>query len=237
MTIQGELIDYQHDGAELQGLLVWDDAISGIRPGVLVSHAWGGRSDFEDARAEDLARLGYAGLALDLYGKGVRGSSREENSALIKPFIDDRSRLQARMQEALAALKACAPVDAASTAVIGYCFGGLCALDLARSGSEVRGAVSIHGLLQAPETRATIKAKVLALHGWDDPMATPEQLLAFATEMTDAGVDWQVHAYGLTMHAFTNPAANDREFGTVYNADADRRSWIAIQNFLAEVLA
>ncbi len=129
-------------------------------------------------------------------------------------------------------------MQAGRLAAIGYCFGGLCVLDLARSGASVSGVVSLHGLFTAadnlPEPRVT--ARVLCLHGYDDPMVPPEALLDLATEMTDAGADWQVHAYGHTVHAFTNPAANDVERGTVYSERADRRSWQAVTNFLAEVL-
>jgi len=122
-------------------------------------------------------------------------------------------------------------------AAMGYCFGGLCVLDLARSGAAVNGVVSIHGIFTPPQNlvNETIKAKVLALHGYDDPMATPENLNTFCTEMTNAGVDWQVHAYGLTYHAFTNPKANDLGMGTVFSPSANKRSWQALENFLAEV--
>ncbi len=236
MTLRAETIGYQHDGVALEGLLVWDDAIQGPRPGVLVSHAWAGRSEFEDSKAQKLAGLGYAGFSLDLYGKGVRGSSKEENMALMQPFMENRPLLQERLNASLDAMNDCDAVDGTRSAIIGFCFGGLCALDLARSGRDICAAISLHGLLTAPGDTPAIKAKVLALHGWDDPMAPPADVEAFAKEMSAAGADWQLHAYGNTMHAFTNPEANDPGFGTVYNANADRRSWIAVQNMLAEAL-
>ncbi len=129
-------------------------------------------------------------------------------------------------------------VDPHRIGAIGFCFGGLCVLDLARSGAAVRGVVAFHGLLQgAPKVPSeTISAKVLVLHGHDDPFAPPEQLAAFCREMTEAGADWQVHVYGRTQHAFTNPAANDPKLGTVYNETADRRSWLAMQGLFDEVL-
>ena len=236
MALRTETIDYQHNGINLEGLLAWDDALEGTRPGILVSHAWAGRSEFEDGKARELARLGYVGFALDLYGKGVRGSSNEENAGLMQPFMENRSMLQERLNSSLDAMHACDVVDAAHSAIIGYCFGGLCALDLARSGRDIRAAISLHGLLTAPGSTASIKAKVLALHGWDDPMAPPADVQEFAREMSAAGADWQLHAYGNTMHAFTNPQANDPDFGAVYNANADKRSWVAVQNMLAEAL-
>jgi len=218
-------------------MLAWDDSISGPRPGVLVSHAWGGRSDYEDGKANGIAELGYAAFAIDLYGKGVRGSSPEENSALMQPFLDDRAMLQNRLLVSLNTLREQDEVDATTVAAIGFCFGGLCVLDIARTGEDLAGVVSIHGLFAAPGNTESnrIRAKVLALHGWDDPMATPDAVMALSQELTAMGADWQLHAYGNTMHAFTNPQANDSAMGTVYDAAADRRSWIAMHNFLQEI--
>jgi dienelactone hydrolase len=232
------LIEYQHDGVTLEAFMAWDDSVAGPRPGVLVSHAWGGRGDFECDKARELARLGYCGLAIDVYGKGVRGSNPEQNAKLMQPLLDDRPLLQARMAVALATLRAQAEVDARRTAALGYCFGGLCVLDLARSGADVAGVVSMHGLFHAPGNTAgtPIRAKVLALHGHDDPMVPVEAVQALQTELTAAGADWQIHVYGGTMHAFSNPAANAPDHGTVYNASADRRSWNSTRDFLAEVL-
>lgn len=218
--------------------MAWDDAVPGPRPGVLVSHAWGGRDAFADSKASALAELGYVGFALDLYGQGVRGTDRDSCAALMRPFLEDRVMLQARMNLALDTMRAQHEVDGARTAAIGFCFGGLCVLDLARSGVDVAGVVSFHGFLHGPGDAggSDIRARVLALHGWDDPMVKPDQVPAFAGEMSQRGGDWQLHAYGNTMHAFTNPVANDPDFGTVYSAMADRRSWRLMQDFLAESL-
>ncbi len=233
-------INYRDGDTELQGHLAYDPGIAGKRPLVLVSHAWAGQGDFERDKAEALADLGYVGFALDMYGKGVRGQSIAENSKLMQPFVEDRARLRQRMRAGLDAAREHALVDGARVAAIGFCFGGLCALDLARSGADVRGVVSFHGLLKPPELTdnpETISAKILALHGHDDPMVPPEAVAAFAREMSAAGADWQIHIYGGTMHAFSNPAANDPGFGTVYQADADRRSWVSMKNFLGELFA
>ncbi len=237
MTIQTRHVDYRDGDVHLQAYVAWDAAAEGQRPGVMISHAWAGRSDFENGKAEEMAKLGYVGCALDLYGKGVLGNSTEENSALMQPFLDDREMLQGRLQIALNVLKDLEEVDASRVAAIGFCLGGLCVLDLARTGADLSGVVSFHGLFGSPGNTAgnKIKAKVLALHGWDDPMATPDQVVSLAEELTSMGADWQIHGYGNTMHAFTNPNANDPGFGTVYSADADRRSWNALRNFLSEV--
>ena len=124
MGIQQRLIAYEDDGVVLEGRLAWNDADKGPRPGVLVSHAWAGRGDFEDGKADRLAELGYTAFALDLYGKGVRGNSVEENAALMQPFLDDRSLLQRRLLVSLETLRAQPEVDAARVAAIGFCFVG-----------------------------------------------------------------------------------------------------------------
>ena len=120
---------------------------------------------------------------------------------------------------------------------MGYCFGGLCVLDLARTGADILGAISLHGLFTAPGNTAAnkITAKILALHGHDDPMVPVESVVALETELTEAGADWQIHIYGHTTHAFTNPHANDPGFGTVYHPQADMRAWRSLQNFLEEI--
>jgi dienelactone hydrolase len=237
MAIVSNTVNYMDGDTLLEAFFAYDDAIDGRRPAVLINHAWGGRDEFVANKAVKLAELGYVGFALDMYGKGVLGSGPEENAKLMQPFVDNRALLQQRISAALSAVKLLPWVDDKKCAAIGFCFGGLCVLDLARTGADLKGVVSFHGLLGAPGNTEgmQVRAKILALHGHDDPMAPPEQVLAFEQEMTRAGADWQLHVYGNTMHAFTNPVANDPGFGTVYQADADRRSWIAMKNFLEEV--
>ncbi len=232
-----QLINYREGETELEGFLCYEETRPGPLPAVLISHAWGGRDEFVADKARQLARLGYAGFALDVYGKGRRGSSREENARLIEPFMQNRALLARRMQAALGAVRDLPQVDERRIAAMGFCFGGLCVLDLARSGADLRGVVSFHGLLKPSGLPARIiVAKVLVLHGHDDPMAPVDDVVALEQELTEAGADWQLHAYGGTMHAFTNPAANDPDFGTVYQPAADRRSWTALLDFLEEVL-
>lgn len=237
MTIRTTTIDYSQDDNAFEGFLAWDDSKSGPRPGIVISHAWGGAGGFEQDRARDLAKLGYAGFCLDLYGKGIRGSSPEENSALMQPLLADRALLQRRMRLAVDVVRKQDQIDASKVAAMGYCFGGLCVLDLARTGADIRGVVSFHGLFVPPGNTAgnKIKAKVLALHGWDDPLAPPDQVLAVTRELTEAGADWQIHAFGHTLHAFTNPQANDPANGFAFSETATRRSWQMLSDFLAEV--
>ncbi len=237
MTNPPRHFEYQHDGLEMDAYLVAPTA-AGPHPAVLIAHAWGGRHPFEEERARALAELGYVGIAIDLYGKGNRGNSQEENAALMQPLLDDRELLQARLQAALAAARLQPEVDGERVAAIGYCFGGLCVLDLARSGTDVQGVASFHGLFNAPENAgppSRITAKVLVLHGYDDPMAPPQAMVELASELTEAGADWQIHAYGHTLHSFSKPGADDPSMGIAYNADAERRSWASLQAFLMEL--
>lgn len=238
MTIQTSFINYQVGGETMDGFYAIDSRQTRPVPVVLIAHAWAGQGELEHQRAIEIAKLGYAGFALDLYGKDRRGSNVDENNALMAPFMDDRNRVVQGMTAALETARGLDGVDSGRASAIGYCFGGLCVLDLARSGADLRGVVSFHGLFQpSPLPLRRIKAKVLALHGWDDPMVAHKQVVALGDELTAAGADWQIHAYGNTMHAFTNPEADDVDFGTVYDAVADQRSWLAMRNFLAEVFA
>ena len=233
-----EHVDYRDGDVELGGYLALPAFDTGCKPVVLIAHAFRGQSDFERDKAEALAALGWAGFALDVYGKGVLATSVGEANGLMRPLLEDRATLQRRLLAGLEAARAHPRIDPARVAAIGFCFGGLCALDLARSGADLRGVVSFHGLFSPSGLPAReIRARVLALHGFDDPMAPPEQMLALANELTAAGADWQIHAYGGTVHAFTNPTADDAERGTVYDARADRRAWASMRAFLEEALA
>lgn len=239
MAIVSNTVGYLDEGVLLDAFFAYDDTTEDRRPAVLICHAWGGRNEFVAEKAKKIAELGYVGFAIDMYGKGILGSGVEENEKLMQPFMDDRRMLQQRIHAALSAVKLFPWVNDQKIAAIGFCFGGLCVLDLARTGADIKGVVSFHGLLNAPDNTDAnkITAKILALHGYDDPMSSTEQVITFQEELTKAGADWQFHSYGNTMHAFTNPVANDPDFGTVYQPDADRRSWLAMKNFLAEIFA
>lgn len=237
MAIVNHLVDYSDQGVALQGRYYFDDNASGALPVVLVAHQWGGRSDFTDGHAEALAKLGYIGFAIDMFGTGVRGSTVEECSALIGPFMQDRALLTRRVLAAVSAAKALPGADETRIAAIGFCFGGLTVLDLARSGADVRGVISLHGLLKPSGLPAKpIKSKVLVLHGDADPMAPVDDYLALRAELNASGADWQVHVYGNTLHGFSDPSANLPELGIRHSAVAERRSNEAIRDFLAEVL-
>ncbi|MDR3442858.1 MAG: dienelactone hydrolase family protein [Legionella sp.] len=230
---------YHQGGQELHGFLAYDKTHNKPRPAVIVAHDWSGRNEFACQKAILLAEMGYLGFALDMFGDARLGVTTEEKSALIQPLVSNQPLLRQRVEAAFDAVHAMPEVDNTRIVIIGFCFGGLCALELARSGACLKGAVSFHGLLNKPGTMKSepIKAKVLALHGYDDPMVVPEQVHLFCQEMTEARVDWQMHMYGQVQHAFTNPLAHDTQLGTIYNEVAAKRSWQAMTDFLQEIFS
>ncbi len=238
MVITTRNLCHQHQGTDLQGYFAAPTGNKTALPAVLIAPAWAGCGAQAKERAEILAHLGYAAFAIDLYGQGRVGETREQCAQLMNSVAHDRQYLLDRLLSTLEVLRAQPEVDPHRIAAIGYCFGGLCVLDLARGGADLRGAISFHGIFNPPPDMPTppIKARILVLHGFEDPMATPEQGVELGHELTHRGADWQFHWFGSTAHAFTNPEANDPGFGTVYNAASDQRSWRIAQDFLLEVL-
>ena len=235
--IQTKEIEYYQDGLVYRGFIAHDDAYTQPRPCVLIAHDWSGRSSVFCDKAKQLASYGYVGFAIDMYGEAKTGQTNEEKRALLTPLMNHRETIAARIKAAHAVALTLPEVDCSKTAAIGYCFGGLCVLDLARSGADIAGVVSFHGLLFPPDVAVCekIRAKILVLHGYDDPMVPPAQVHQFANEMTIKNANWQIHMYGHTQHSFTNPEANDDELGLHYNAAADRRSWLNTELFLKEI--
>ena len=239
MTPVGQPLEYDAGGTICEGYVAYDASNGGKRPCVLVAHAWDGPNDDIRAKALELAGMGYLGFALDVYGKGVRGGIHDDNSPLMAPFMNDRALLHRRLNAAFTAARRHPLADPERMAVIGYCFGGLCALDLARSVPPgLLAAVSFHGVLQPPRLgpQTDITARILILHGWRDTLVPPADVLAITRELSDAGADWQLTIYGRAMHAFTNPAIDKPRDGIAYDAAADRPSWAAVSAFLAETL-
>ena len=232
-----ELVPYS-EGSDRFDAWIARPETPGPHPAVLVCHTWAGRNEFAEGRAKKLAELGYIAAAIDVYGIGQRGSDPASSQALMMPLIENPDILRHRLEGAFEAVHTLEGVDPDRVAVIGYCFGGLCAILCARMGLDLRGAVSFHGLLKiGEELEAKPRARILALHGQDDPMVSPEDIGRFAEEMKRIDADWQLHAYPGAVHAFTNPAANDPDFGMAYHAEADQRSWRTMRAFLEEVLA
>jgi dienelactone hydrolase len=232
-------VDYKQGDTALEGYLVLDTASAARRPGVVVVPDWLGVGKESKRRADDLARLGYVAFVADVYGKGVRPKDGAEAGPLAGKYKSDRPLLRARVRAALDELLKQPAVDAGRVAAIGYCFGGTTVLELARSGAPVAGVVTFHGGLDSPNPAdgKNIKARVLILHGADDPYVPPAQVAAVEDELRAGGVDWQLVKYSGAVHSFTNPdAGGDNSKGAAYNAAADRRSWQAMKDFFAEVL-
>jgi len=236
-AIQSKTIEYQQGDATLEGVLVWDDAVAGPRPGVLVVHQWLGLTDYEQHRAKLLAQLGYAAFCADIYGKGIRPKTVAEAGAEATKYKSNRALLRARANAGLEQLKKSELVDPKRVAAIGYCFGGTAVIELARSGASLSGIVSFHGGLDspAPADGRNIKCPVLVCHGADDPFEKPEDLAAFESEMRDAKVDWRLIKYGGAVHSFTQPDPGFVNSGARYNEKADRRSWEDMKLFFAEI--
>ncbi len=229
------LVPLRFGDEELEGVLV-ARRDSARRPGVILFPTVMGVSDLELGFARQLVHLGYTGFVADLFGKKFRGAPREVMSEELKRLRGDRASLRERLLAVLECVRDQAAVESGRIVAIGYCFGGQCALDLARSGADVAGVASFHGLLDPPGLDpGPIKAKVLAFHGWEDPYAPPEAVVALGKELTDAGADWQIHAYGHVRHGFTNPSMIGSIPGVRYNELAAERSWTALINFLEEL--
>ena len=237
--IHSRKFDYSDGQNTFEGVVTYDDATRDNRPIVLVAPTYRGQTEFEEKRAIRLAELGYIGFAIDTYGKGKRGHTVDEALALMDTLNQDRSLLLERMQLCLKVAKSFPMVDTKKIGAMGFCFGGKSVLDLARSGEELAGVVSFHGVLDPPDINqdVEIRSKVLVLHGWDDPMATPEQTVALTQELKRRKANWELVAYGDTGHAFTNPAANDKDRGMCYNQLVDDRSWDRMARFFEEVFA
>uniref|UniRef100_A0A7V1ZHU3 Dienelactone hydrolase family protein n=1 Tax=Thermoanaerobaculum aquaticum TaxID=1312852 RepID=A0A7V1ZHU3_9BACT len=236
--IVSEDVKYRDGEVSMVGLLVYDDAAPGKRPGVLVVHEWWGRVSFADEQARRLAEQGYVALAADVYGNHTTTNDPKEAGRLASSFKNDLATVRRRRNQALPVLAEHPRVDSSRLAAIGFCFGGTGVLELARSGADLRGVVSFHGGLGTaqPAEAGKIKARVLVLHGGDDPAVPWTEVVSFVEEMRKANASWELVAYGGAVHGFTNPA-NGTEPGRVaaYNPEVARRAWEACFAFLKEV--
>ena len=225
---QGQTLDH----------VVVHDGSGQTRPTVIIIPTVMGVQQLEIGFADRLVALGYHAVVADLFGRRFEaGTDKEAAFAAMGELRADRAALRDRLLAVLEEVRKRDHVDSAKIAVIGYCFGGQCALDVARSGAEIAAAASFHGLFDPPGLPAQpIKAKVIAFHGWDDPMVPPEAVAALGKELTEAGADWQIHAYGHVGHGFTNPTASQLGIaGVAFNDAAARRSWAALEDYLAEL--
>lgn len=234
MAITTQKIDYHDGDASLSGLLFMDANRQGKRPGLLLVHHGAGLDDHAKRRARHFADLGLIVFACDMYGPDVTGN-RERIMALLAEMKNDPAKLCRRVEAGLGVLSAHEHMDG-RIAAIGYCFGGMAVLQMARSGTSFAGVISVHGslatdLLAQP---GSIRSKILICHGALDPHVPMQHVTAFAEEMKQAGADWQLILYGGAMHGFTWEASPGLP-GLAYNVAADLRSTVAIKNFLTEL--
>lgn len=238
MTIERHIVTHEGPGGPFESMAVYDPA-AGTQPGLLLFPNFLGTKEWDFARAEEIAAQGFKVLVVDYYGKGKRATGMADPNAMkyMEELVSDRAAMRDRLLDALSELKKVPGVDPARCGAIGFCLGGKCVLDLARGGGDIKGGVSFHGVYDAPPfPNAEVKAKLLVLHGWNDPLCPPDATVALANELTASGVDWQILAFGHTGHAFTAndlPLDEDKTFG--FQPDTDRRAWQAMRNFFAEV--
>jgi dienelactone hydrolase len=226
--------DYQLDGTDCEAVMVSGENENA--PTVLVFHGMEGRSDAQVDFCRRLADAGYRAVAVDLFGREVSRGGMDAGAVAMDGFLRDRDLLRDRLSTVVGILSALPAVERDAMAAIGFCFGGLCVLDLARHGMDMKAVGAFHGLL-TPPTRAPdgpISTKISVFHGWDDPFAPPSDVVALAAELTSGGADWQLHAYGHAMHAFMAPFANAPERGIQYDEKTARRAWASLLDLLGE---
>ncbi|MBS2029672.1 MAG: dienelactone hydrolase family protein [Deltaproteobacteria bacterium] len=235
MTIQTKSIAYRDGDVALTGHLAWDGAGASKRPGILVVHGGAGLDSHAKSRTEKFAAMGFVALACDMFGDGVAGE-RQRVMAKIMELRSDRAKLCNRALAGIDVLRAHPSVDG-RVAAVGYCFGGMSVLELARSGADVLGVVSVHGSLETskPAETGAVKAKILVCHGALDPHVPLAQVSAFMEEMNRATVDWQLIAYGGAVHGFTHNGPPSTTPGVAYHAPTDARSTQAIRDFFGEL--
>ncbi len=231
-------IPYTHGEVQLEGVLAYDDSLTGQRPGILVVHEWWGLNEYARKRAEQLAALGYVAFAVDMYGKGKVTDHGEQAGQWAEEVTSNLPVWHDRAMKGLKILEAHPQVDPQKMAAIGYCFGGATVMQLVYANAPVKGVVSFHGSLPLPPTPPMIKssAKVLVAHGAADPFLTNDHIHNFQMALDQSGLDWQMVLYGGAQHSFTNPSANRYGVkGVQYHEQADRRSWKHMRLFFDEI--
>ena len=233
MNIRIKPFEYKDGKTTCIGQVAWDESVVSAKPGILINHAWGGLDGFAQDKAVQMAAIGYVGVCLDNYGDGAQPETTDEKMAMMGPLKDDRKALLKRLKAGYKAAAALDMVDGDHLAAMGFCFGGLCTLDMARAGLDLKAAISYHGLLDNPGLpKKTIKADVLVCHGYDDPMSDHDALRGVHEELSANSCDWTVMAFGNTKHAFMVPDADNEELGLKYNEYAATQSWAATTDLL-----
>ncbi|MCO5142931.1 MAG: dienelactone hydrolase family protein [Oligoflexia bacterium] len=207
-------------------------------PGILMVHNWMGITDETKAQAKRYAELGYAVFAADIYGKGIRPKNTKEAAELATKYKTDRKLFRKNLKLALTTLEKTNGISKNRIAVLGYCFGGTGAIELARTGSSAKAFISFHGGLDSPEPKLgkNIKGKVVAHHGAIDPFVKADDLKAFEAEMKTNKIDYKIIPYEGAVHSFTEKAAGDDiSKGAAYNEKADLQSFQYTKDLLSEL--
>jgi len=239
-------VDYKCGDVNCKGYFVYNEIVKEPRPGILIAHAWMGQDAFAKEKADALAKLGFVAFVADLYGNGQVVESKEEAAELMQPLFINRQLLRNRIVAAFDAFKEQELLDKKNIGAIGFCFGGLTVIELLKSGVDVKGVVSFHGLLgpkmgnieaELVPSAEKIDGSLLILHGYNDPMVSEEDIKNTQKECNAAGIDWQMHTYGHAYHAFTNPDAKEPDAGLQFNEKASIRSWQAMRHFFQELFS
>ncbi len=236
--VKTKQIEYKQGDTTLQGFMAYDTEAKGKRPGVLVVHEWWGHNEHARNQAVRLAKAGYVGFALDLYGKGKVASHPDDAKKFMEQAIKDPGAVTARFNAAVDVLKKQPQVDPDKIGAIGYCFGGAVILEMARAGADLDAVGVFHGPLAPhgqPAQKGVVKARILVQTGGADAMIPPAQVAAFEKEMKDAGANFRVITYPGAKHSFTNPTADKHGMPALgYDAAADKKSWSELLPFLKQ---
>lgn len=234
--VKTEKIIYEKNGVKMHGLIAYDDKDKKPKPGIVIFSDWMGNGPYSEMRAKQLAQEGYVALAADVYGEGKRPKDAKQAQEWASAYRADRKLMRERAQAAFETLATHPRADLEKLVAIGYCFGGTVALELARSGAPLKGVVSFHGNLATPMKAKKMEAKILILHGADDPFVPEKEVLEFQQEMREAKADWQFVSYGNTVHSFTQKeAGNNPSKGAAYNPVSEKRAWNQMEEFFDEL--
>ncbi|HPF07134.1 MAG TPA: dienelactone hydrolase family protein [Spirochaetota bacterium] len=221
-------IEWNHKGTTFTGFYAAGEK---SKPGIVIFHQWLGVSTHEKEIASELNKLGYTVLAADLYGKGNIPANRDDAKKIAGTFYADREKFRSHVSEALKALSKKSGKSSKNIYAIGYCFGGTAALELARTGTQLAGFVSLHGGLAnpAPGDDAKIKGKILILHGAEDQSVPMTDVNLLIESLKKQKKDFSVHIFADAVHGFTHKHDQVR-----YNKKADERSWKIMLDFFKE---
>ena len=237
-AIKTDTVSYKDGNTELQGIIVYDDGIEGVRPGIIVIHEWWGLNDYVRKRAEMLASLGYVAFAIDMYGKGKVTEHGNQAGEWMKQITTNVANWQDRALLGLDILKNHKLVASSHVAAIGYCFGGATVMQMAYTGADLKGVASFHGSLPTPvaDQAKSIKADSFVAHGNADAFVPPERVAKFKQAMKRSGVNLQFLGFPGVRHGFTNPQAGKYGIDNLaYEPEADKISWERLIDFFEQV--